>query len=148
MARWTGNPFRVERPDWSAPCESSSRKTIPTGWPVKAASGPVPVVDELWRAYIETWKVLGNDPYVGRRLTSLLRDAGAELRRSDMLFFGGCAGEASFEAYVENFAGILEGARAAMVEVVRARMEAFGQAGWADKIKCYTLADMAVKYTR
>ena len=33
----------------------------------------------------------------------------------------------------------LKPARAAMVEVVRARMEAFGQAGW---------ADMAVRYTR
>ena len=42
----------------------------------------------------------------------------------------------------------LKPARAAMVEVVRARMEAFGQAGWADKIKCYSLADMAVRYTR
>ena len=42
----------------------------------------------------------------------------------------------------------LKPARAAMVEVVRARMEAFGQAGWADKIKCYSLADMAVRYSR
>ena len=30
----------------------------------------------------------------------------------------------------------------------RARMEAVGQAGWADKIKCCSLAEMAVKYTR
>jgi fructose-bisphosphate aldolase class II len=37
-------------------------------------------------------------------------------------------------------------ARVAMTEVVRARMEAFGQAGWADKIKCVSLADMAARY--
>jgi len=77
---------------------------------------PLPQIDELWQAYIVTWQVLGNDPYIGRRLTTLLSHAGAQPRRSDMLFFGGCAGEASFEAYVANFLGILEGARQAMVE--------------------------------
>lgn len=82
-------------------------------WPV------LPEIEDLWQAYIETWRVLGNDPYVGRRLTSLLDQAGAQPRRSDMLFFGGCAGEASFEAYVANFAGILEGAREAMIEATR-----------------------------
>ncbi len=37
-------------------------------------------------------------------------------------------------------------ARAAMAEVCKARMIAFGQAGKADKIKCITLIDMAAKY--
>jgi len=40
----------------------------------------------------------------------------------------------------------LKPARAAMAEVVKARMEAFGQAGWADKIKIYTLEEMAARY--
>jgi fructose-bisphosphate aldolase class II len=40
----------------------------------------------------------------------------------------------------------LKPARAAMAEVVAARMVAFGQAGWADKIKIHTLADMARRY--
>lgn len=75
-----------------------------------------PEVDSLWQAYIETWASLGNDPYVGRRLTTLLSEAGAEPRRSDMLFFGGSAGEASFEAYVTNFVGILESARQSIIE--------------------------------
>jgi serine phosphatase RsbU (regulator of sigma subunit)/ubiquinone/menaquinone biosynthesis C-methylase UbiE len=77
---------------------------------------PCPEVEALWQAYIDAWKQLGNDPYVGRRLTTLLRRAGAEPRRSDMLFFGGSAGEASFGAYVANFVGILEGARQTIVE--------------------------------
>jgi fructose-bisphosphate aldolase class II len=37
-------------------------------------------------------------------------------------------------------------ARAAMAEVVKARMIAFGQAGWADKIPPVTLEDMAKRY--
>ena len=37
-------------------------------------------------------------------------------------------------------------ARTAMVEVVKARMTAFGQAGWADKIPPVTLEDMAKRY--
>ncbi len=39
-------------------------------------------------------------------------------------------------------------ARAAMKEVCKARMIAFGQAGWADKIKCITLIDMAANYKK
>ncbi|RJP24995.1 MAG: fructose-bisphosphate aldolase class II [Candidatus Omnitrophota bacterium] len=39
-------------------------------------------------------------------------------------------------------------ARAAMAEVCKARMIAFGQAGQADKIKCITLVDMAARYKK
>jgi fructose-bisphosphate aldolase class II len=39
-------------------------------------------------------------------------------------------------------------ARAAMKEVCKARMIAFGQAGWADKIKCITIFDMAANYKK
>ncbi len=66
--------------------------------------------DELWRAYLRTYDRLGNDPYVGRRLVSMLRTAGAEPSKNDMLFFGSCAGDRSFEAFVNNFVGLLEGA--------------------------------------
>jgi len=40
----------------------------------------------------------------------------------------------------------LKPARAAMVEVVKARMIAFGQAGWADKVPVVSLEDMAKRY--
>ncbi len=40
----------------------------------------------------------------------------------------------------------LKPARAAMVEVVKARMIAFGQAGWADKVPHVTLEEMAKRY--
>jgi fructose-bisphosphate aldolase class II len=37
-------------------------------------------------------------------------------------------------------------ARAAMKEVCKARMIAFGQAGWASKIRCKSLSDVAKIY--
>jgi len=40
----------------------------------------------------------------------------------------------------------LKPARIAMAEVVEDRMVAFGQAGWADKIKAVSLVDMAARY--
>jgi len=40
----------------------------------------------------------------------------------------------------------LKPAREAMAEVVKARMVAFGQAGWADKVPATTLADMKQRY--
>ena len=42
----------------------------------------------------------------------------------------------------------LKPARAAMKEVCKARMISFGQAGWATKIKCVSLDDMAARYAR
>jgi SAM-dependent methyltransferase len=71
----------------------------PTGFP------------ELWTAYVETYRRAGNDPYVGRRLVSLLAEAGLRPSRNTWLFFGSCAGSQDFTGYVENLVRILEGAQ-------------------------------------
>jgi SAM-dependent methyltransferase len=70
----------------------------------------------LWQAYQRGYEYLGNDPQVGRRLVSLLVDAGAEPARNALVFFGSCAGEAHFPHYVENLIGVINGARATVVE--------------------------------
>lgn len=70
----------------------------------------VPSFARLWRAYVRTYDRLGNDPYVGRRMTAMLYAAGAAPVRTDMLFFGSCAGHPAFEALVANFVGLVEGA--------------------------------------
>ncbi len=69
----------------------------------------------LWLAYQRSYERLGNDPIVGRRLVSLLVDAGAEPARNSFVFFGSCAGEAHFPYYVENLIGVINGARATVV---------------------------------
>jgi SAM-dependent methyltransferase len=69
----------------------------------------------LWQAYQRSYERLGNDPVVGRRLVSLLVDAGAEPARNAFVFFGSCAGEAHFPHYVENLIGVINGARATVV---------------------------------
>jgi sigma-B regulation protein RsbU (phosphoserine phosphatase) len=70
----------------------------------------VPSFARLWRAYVRTYDRLGNDPYVGRRLTAMLHAAGAQPARNAMLFFGSCAGDPAFEPMVANFVGLVEGA--------------------------------------
>ena len=92
----------------------------------------LPEVDALWRAYIDVYDRLGNDPYVGRRLPSLLHQAGAEPTRNDQLFFGSCAGDEALDAFVANFAGVIEGAETQIVastsvtaEDLRSGLEAF-----------------------
>ena len=75
-----------------------------------------PSFEPIWRAYIRTYDRLGSDPFVGRRLVSLLAEAGAEPVRNTWIFFGSCAGHPQFEAYVENCATILEGARSHILE--------------------------------
>jgi SAM-dependent methyltransferase len=74
-----------------------------------------PGLRALWQAYMRTYDRLGNDPIVGRRLVALLHEAGARPVRSTWLFFGACAGEESFPAFVENLHSILEFAREAIV---------------------------------
>lgn len=65
----------------------------------------------LWEAYVRTYERLGNDPYVGRHLVSLLNDAGVTSIRNSSVFFGGCAGNERFLAIVDNLIGALEGAK-------------------------------------
>lgn len=79
-------------------------------WPEPAGFTP------LWRAYIRSFDRLGNDPAVGRRLVSLLYEAGARPRRNTWIFFGSCSGSPDFKAYVDNLAGVVGGAREAIVE--------------------------------
>jgi len=77
--------------------------------PEPAGFGPV------WHAYMRTYDRAGNDPFIGRRLVQLLVEAGAEPTRNTQIFFGSCAGQPSFAAFVENAAQILEGARDATI---------------------------------
>jgi SAM-dependent methyltransferase len=70
----------------------------------------------LWKAYMRTYDRLGNDPYIGHRLVSLLHEAGAKPVRNTWIFFGGCQGDGRFDAYVENLVRILEGARTPILD--------------------------------
>jgi SAM-dependent methyltransferase len=65
----------------------------------------------LWAAYIRSYDRLGNDPFIGRRLVSLLYGAGLRNMRNDVVFFGDCAGTATFEGFVNNLIGVIESAR-------------------------------------
>ncbi len=69
----------------------------------------------LWQAYVRSYERLGNDPYVGRRLVSLLRDGGLTSIRNSCVFFGGCAGNERFQAVADNLIGALEGAKDEML---------------------------------
>ena len=52
----------------------------------------------LWQAYQRSYEHLGNDPAIGRRLVSLLVDAGATPVRNSFVFFGSCAGDPRFRS--------------------------------------------------
>jgi SAM-dependent methyltransferase len=73
---------------------------------------PEPVgFSALWRAYIRSYGLNGNDGYIGRRLVWLLHAGGAEPQRNHWVFFGSCPGDPSFEGFVENLASVVMGAR-------------------------------------
>ena len=69
----------------------------------------------LWRAYMQSYEVLGNDPYVGRRLVSLLGESGAQPVSNHWFFFGSCSGHPDFPAYCANLRGVIEPSRDAIV---------------------------------
>ena len=88
----------------------------------------LPGVEAAWRAYIQTYSRAGNDPYVGRKLVSLLHEAGARPRRTAWIWFGGCAGMPIFPNLVENLTGVLRGARGSILEVGLIGAQALDQA--------------------
>ncbi|PYQ51645.1 MAG: hypothetical protein DMF59_07120 [Acidobacteria bacterium] len=78
-----------------------------------------------WNAYIRTYDRIGNDPYVGRRLVSLLHEAGALPKRNTWIFFGGCAGMEIFDVLTANMAGVVRSARETIIGMSLFDAEAF-----------------------
>lgn len=74
-----------------------------------------PGIRPLWEAYMRTYDRAGNDPYIGRRLVSLLDQAGASPLRNNWVFFGGCAGNPVFPLLVNNLLEILREAQDAIL---------------------------------
>jgi len=66
---------------------------------------------DLWLAYVRSYERLGNDPFIGRRLVSLLHEAGCRDIRNTFIFFGSCASDPNFQLFMDNFLGLLVGAR-------------------------------------
>jgi ubiquinone/menaquinone biosynthesis C-methylase UbiE len=88
-----------------------------------------PGFDRLWSAYLRTYDRLGNDPFVGPRLVSLLVQAGARPRRNTFLFFGACAGQPELlAAYVDNLIRIMQGAREPILSLGEFEATSFDQA--------------------
>jgi SAM-dependent methyltransferase len=84
-----------------------------------------PGFNDLWSAYIRTYDRIGNDPFVGRRLVSLLHEAGALPRRNTWIFFGGCAGMEIFDVLAANMAGVVRSARETILGMSLFERDAF-----------------------
>lgn len=69
----------------------------------------------LWDAYVGLFLATGSDPFVGRRLVSLLHDAGVEKLANAGLFFGGAAGTDDFFLVSENLIEAFSGAKAQLI---------------------------------
>ena len=74
-----------------------------------------PGFSSLWAAYVAGFRANGCDPFVGRRLVSLLSDAGLRPVRNGGVFFGGCKGDDKFDATAANLIAAFRGAKDAML---------------------------------
>jgi len=75
-----------------------------------------PQVMNIWAAYIESYRKLSNDPFIGRKLPELIHKAGALPVRADLVFFGACKGQETFDPLCDNWEGLMNGALATMLE--------------------------------
>jgi len=87
-----------------------------------------PGFQDLWNAYIAGYERLGSDPYVGRKLVSLLHQSGATPVRITSIPFGSCAGTPSFPIYIDNLVSLLFDARDSTIESNRMSESAFDDA--------------------
>ncbi|MEE2888443.1 MAG: methyltransferase domain-containing protein [Planctomycetota bacterium] len=71
----------------------------------------MPAVDELWRALVRGVVDRGRDPFVGRKLSSMMQVAGLQLSRNGCLFGGGNAGTDGWEFVTDNIIDVLRAAR-------------------------------------
>ena len=69
----------------------------------------------LWSAYMASYVEVGNDPFIGRKLTKLLVDQGIGNVRNDVVFFGDCVGTETFPLFVDNLIGIISTSHDVMI---------------------------------
>jgi ubiquinone/menaquinone biosynthesis C-methylase UbiE len=62
---------------------------------------------ELWTAYMQSYMEVGNDPFIGRKLTKLLLDQGLKNIQNDVVFFGDCAGTDTFPLFASNLMEVI-----------------------------------------
>ena len=79
----------------------------------------------LWDDYALQYAALGQDAFVGRRLVALATAAGARVRATTQVNYGGAASEPGFAGLAENLAGVVATAREAMVASTPWTPEAF-----------------------
>ncbi len=76
----------------------------------------IPGLAALWKVYMRTYINSGNDPIIGKKLVTLLYQAGAAPTRNSWIFFGSCSGAENFNVYVDNLVAVISGARAKILE--------------------------------
>lgn len=74
-----------------------------------------PHVMDAWRAYFLSYLKAGHDPYIGRKLVSLIHKAGATPTRNQFVFYGACAGMPEFPGLIANLYELLAGAAKTVV---------------------------------
>jgi SAM-dependent methyltransferase len=97
-----------------------------------------PRMGAVWDAYLESYRQLGCDPLIGRKLPRLLHEAGASPRRATWIFFGACAGDPMFPVVTANLAGVLRGAADAILAT--GRVDAAGLALALDEFEAWSAA--------
>ncbi|MDH3648391.1 MAG: methyltransferase domain-containing protein [Saprospiraceae bacterium] len=86
-----------------------------------------PEFDRLWAAYSQVYKVLGNDPYIGRKLISHLHSSDFQDFKLDFVLFGSAKSEPQFMDYANNLMGILYGARMEIMELLDITSDVFDE---------------------
>ena len=79
----------------------------------------------LWTAYQRAYDRLGNDAQTGRRLISLLHQAGAKPSRATLISWSNCAGHQEFPSLVHNLIEVIRTARAQVTRYHLLSSEAF-----------------------
>lgn len=69
----------------------------------------------LWIAYQRAYDRLGNDPLTGRRLVSLLHQAGARPSRATLIPWSNCAGHGDFPELIRNLIEVIRTGREQVV---------------------------------
>lgn len=80
------------------------------GWP------DWPELTTLSQAHVDSYRRLGFDPCIGRRLTRLLVAAGVRPTLTTWLYKGACKGQRPFPVLHENLVRVLDGARSRISE--------------------------------
>lgn len=89
---------------------------------------PVPLFNEVWTLYLQSYDRNGHDAFIGRKLVYMLKKSGLKILTNDFVNFGSHIDDPAFPLFVDNIKEIIRQTESQIVDSGRLPRDVFERA--------------------